>query len=260
MFPGAQAEWTEKLQLIHPHLYVKIPIYRVMDRQGQVLHSSEEPEKYVIGASSVSESDFVSMPAGVLMWRGFSIDQCVNQCFGNIEDEGRGKQMPIHYGSKSHHFVTISSPLTTQLPQVATMDMPYPHQLMSSTAVTELLVMGQVMGYRQFEWTETTRWLFTMQQKRHENSQVGHHSTSDDSSAYRSLEEVKQWGIADSPILRFRQYLHNKGWWDDERERSWREETKKMVVQSLARAEKVPKPNWREMFQDVYYDLTPELE
>ena len=25
--------------------------------------------------------------------------------------------MPIHYGSKEHHFVTISSPLATQLPQ-----------------------------------------------------------------------------------------------------------------------------------------------
>ena len=51
------------------------------------------------------------------MWRGFSVDQFINQCFGNLEDEGKGKQMPIHYGSKNHHFVTISSPLTTQLPQ-----------------------------------------------------------------------------------------------------------------------------------------------
>jgi len=51
------------------------------------------------------------------MWRGFSVDQFINQCFGNCEDEGKGRQMPIHYGSKNHHFVTISSPLTTQLPQ-----------------------------------------------------------------------------------------------------------------------------------------------
>jgi hypothetical protein len=51
------------------------------------------------------------------MWRGFSVDQFINQCFGNCEDEGKGRQMPIHYGSKNLHFVTISSPLTTQLPQ-----------------------------------------------------------------------------------------------------------------------------------------------
>ena len=25
--------------------------------------------------------------------------------------------MPVHYGSSEHNFVTISSPLTTQLPQ-----------------------------------------------------------------------------------------------------------------------------------------------
>ena len=27
--------------------------------------------------------------------------------------------MPVHYGSKAHHFQTISSPLGTQLPQAA---------------------------------------------------------------------------------------------------------------------------------------------
>lgn len=55
--------------------------------------------------------------AGVLLWRGFSIDECINQCFGNKKDAGKGKQMPIHYGSKDHYYVTVSSPLGTQLPQ-----------------------------------------------------------------------------------------------------------------------------------------------
>jgi 2-oxoisovalerate dehydrogenase E1 component alpha subunit len=30
---------------------------------------------------------------------------------------GKGKQMPIHYGSQELSFVTISSPLATQMPQ-----------------------------------------------------------------------------------------------------------------------------------------------
>lgn len=30
---------------------------------------------------------------------------------------GKGKQMPVHYGSLEHHFVAISSPLATQIPQ-----------------------------------------------------------------------------------------------------------------------------------------------
>ena len=33
---------------------------------------------------------------------------------------------------------------------------------------------------------------------------VGHHSTSDDSSAYRSMSEVKYWKDVDSPINRLR--------------------------------------------------------
>jgi len=41
----------------------------------------------------------------------------MNQCYGNCKDEGKGKQMPIHYGSKNLNFVTISSPLSTQMPQ-----------------------------------------------------------------------------------------------------------------------------------------------
>ncbi len=31
---------------------------------------------------------------------------------------------------------------------------------------------------------------------------IGHHSTSDDSSAYRSVDEVKQWDQKDHPITR----------------------------------------------------------
>merc|ERR1711990_346647 len=41
----------------------------------------------------------------------------MNQCYGNSADLGKGKQMPIHYGSNDLNFVTISSPLATQLPQ-----------------------------------------------------------------------------------------------------------------------------------------------
>ena len=52
------------------------------------------------------------------MWRGFTLDQFMDQCYANINDPASGKQMPVHYGSKDLNFVTISSPLGTQMPQV----------------------------------------------------------------------------------------------------------------------------------------------
>jgi hypothetical protein len=40
------------------------------------------------------------------------------QCFSNVDDLGKGRQMPVHYGSRALNFHTISSPLGTQIPQV----------------------------------------------------------------------------------------------------------------------------------------------
>ena len=42
---------------------------------------------------------------------------CVDLYVSHINASGKGKQMPVHYGSAEHNFVTISSPLTTQMPQ-----------------------------------------------------------------------------------------------------------------------------------------------
>ena len=61
------------------------------------------------------------------MYRGYSLDQFCDQCYGNSGDAGKGKQMPIHYGSTEHAFVTISSPLATQMPQGAASPPPSPH-------------------------------------------------------------------------------------------------------------------------------------
>ena len=47
---------------------------------------------------------------------------------------------------------------------------------------------------------------------------VGHHSTSDDSTKYRSSDEIKHWKMAKSPISRFRKWIEKNSWWDEERE------------------------------------------
>lgn len=53
---------------------------------------------------------------GVLMWRGFTVDQCIDQCFSNRLDTARGRQMPVHYGSQEFSVQFISSCLSTQMP------------------------------------------------------------------------------------------------------------------------------------------------
>lgn len=53
----------------------------------------------------------------MLLHRGFSFRDFADQCYGNELEPGKGRQMPIHYGSQKLSFHTISSPLATQLPQ-----------------------------------------------------------------------------------------------------------------------------------------------
>ncbi|XP_076915985.1 2-oxoisovalerate dehydrogenase subunit alpha 2, mitochondrial-like [Bidens hawaiensis] len=52
-----------------------------------------------------------------MLWRGFELQQFVDQFFGNKNDLGKGRQMPTHYGSNKHNVFTVSAPLATQLPQ-----------------------------------------------------------------------------------------------------------------------------------------------
>lgn len=56
---------------------------------------------------------------GTLRYRGFTTEQFMDQCFSNERDLGKGRQMPIHYGSNELNYMTISSPLGTQIPQAA---------------------------------------------------------------------------------------------------------------------------------------------
>lgn len=55
--------------------------------------------------------------AGALLHRGYSLDEFMAQCYSSVHDDCKGRQMPVHYGSKRLNFQTISSPLGTQIPQ-----------------------------------------------------------------------------------------------------------------------------------------------
>ncbi|EEF42048.1 2-oxoisovalerate dehydrogenase subunit alpha 1, mitochondrial isoform X2 [Ricinus communis] len=98
-------------------------IFYEAQRQGRISFyvTSIGEESINIASAAALTKDDVVLPQyrepGVLLWRGFTLQEFANQCFGNKADYGRGRQMPIHYGSNKHNYFTVSSPIATQLPQ-----------------------------------------------------------------------------------------------------------------------------------------------
>ncbi|KAJ1949372.1 hypothetical protein EC988_004798, partial [Linderina pennispora] len=88
---------------------------------------------------------------------------------------------------------------------------------------------------------------------------ISHHSTSDDSSAYRSKKEVEDWSKRDNPLTRMRAWLMNKGWWEKSEDVEVTKAAKAAVLKAFADAEKLKKPAVSEMYTDVYDEMIPEL-
>ncbi|XP_075268643.1 2-oxoisovalerate dehydrogenase subunit alpha, mitochondrial-like, partial [Opisthocomus hoazin] len=91
------------------------------------------------------------------------------------------------------------------------------------------------------------------------SGRIGHHSTSDDSSAYRSVDEVSYWDQQDHPISRLRLHMLGRGWWDEEQEKAWRKSSRKMVMEAFEQAERKPKPSLQLLFSDVYREMPAHL-
>lgn len=100
-------------------------VFNDAQRQGRIsfyMQQAGEEAIHMGSARALDNDDIVFAQyreAGVLLWRGFTLQQLADQCFSNEADLGKGRQMPIHYGSREHNYVTISSPLATQIPQAA---------------------------------------------------------------------------------------------------------------------------------------------
>uniref|UniRef100_A0A0N5C9G4 2-oxoisovalerate dehydrogenase subunit alpha n=1 Tax=Strongyloides papillosus TaxID=174720 RepID=A0A0N5C9G4_STREA len=140
-----KAEFTEKMAFLDSTKDKAIPIYCVTNSEEQFTDLSQDPKfskdeafkMYISmtllntmdkilhdsqrqGPAALQPEDLVYRQyreTGVLIYRGFSVQQCMDQYYGNEKDIDKRKQMPVHYGSKYINFVTISSPLTTQLLQ-----------------------------------------------------------------------------------------------------------------------------------------------
>ncbi|MGI2258264.1 thiamine pyrophosphate-dependent dehydrogenase E1 component subunit alpha [Shewanella sp. GXUN23E] len=92
-------------------------------RQGRIsfyMTCTGEEAAVVGSAAALDPQDIILAQYrehAALRYRGFSTTQFMNQMFSNELDLGKGRQMPIHYGSAELHYQTISSPLATQIPQ-----------------------------------------------------------------------------------------------------------------------------------------------
>lgn len=101
------------------------PIMYQAQRQGRLSFymMNVGEEGIAVGSASGLTSEDVIFPqyreAGVFLYRGFTLDDFMNQLFANRLDNGRGRNMPVHYGSRALNIHTISSPLATQLPHAA---------------------------------------------------------------------------------------------------------------------------------------------
>jgi 2-oxoisovalerate dehydrogenase E1 component alpha subunit len=89
---------------------------------------------------------------------------------------------------------------------------------------------------------------------------VSHHSTSDDSFAYRARVEVEDWKRRDNPITRLRKWMEAKGIWDEAKEKEARDSLRKEILKAFSEAEREKKPPIRAMFEDVYEELTEDLK
>ncbi len=111
-------------------VYKTLAFHRVLDermvasqRQGRLsfyMTALGEEAASVGGAAGLKSQDMIMSQyreQGALMFRGFSLEDFMNQMFSNEKDLGKGRQMPIHYGSNELNYMTVSSPLGTQIPQ-----------------------------------------------------------------------------------------------------------------------------------------------
>lgn len=296
-------------------------IFYEVQRQGRIsfyVPSMGEEAINVASAAALQMNDLVFpqyREPGVLLWRGFTLQEFANQCFGNKNDNGKGRQMPAHYGSKRHNYFTIASTIATQIlhavgaayslkmDQINACTITYFgdggtstgdfHGAMNFAAVLEapviffcrnngwaistpvreqfrsdgIVTKGQAYGIRSirvdgndalaiYSAVHAARQMAIREQRpiliEALTYRAGHHTTSDDSTKYRSAEEIEQWKMEKNPVTRFRKWLEREGWWSGESEEELRSSLRKQALHAVQVAENEKKPQIKEIFTDVY--------
>lgn len=322
-------------------LYSNMVMLSIMDlimfeaqRQGRLsfyMVSAGEEGITVGSASALDPSDVVFAQyreTGVFLQRGFTLDQFMSQLFANCKDSGKGRNMPVHYGSRSLNIHTISSTLATQIPHSAGAAYALKLQNLQRPDLSPRIACcyfgegaaseGDFHGALNIAATRACPVIFlcrnngfaistpTADQYRGDGIasrgagygiptirvdgndifavrkavkearrialedggkpilieamayRVGHHSTSDDSYAYRQRVEVEDWKRRDNPLTRLRKWLEGRGLWDENKEKELRGKARKDILVAFDKAEKEKKPALKNAFTDVWEKLTEE--
>jgi 2-oxoisovalerate dehydrogenase E1 component alpha subunit len=131
-------------QVLHPERVPEVPaadlrrVYQTMllvrlldermlrlQRQGRIgfyLAATGEEAATVAPACALRPSDWIYSSyreVGSALFRGYPLRSFLCQLFGNAEDPVKGRQMPVHHSIRPLNFVSVSSPVGTQIPQAA---------------------------------------------------------------------------------------------------------------------------------------------
>jgi pyruvate dehydrogenase E1 component alpha subunit/2-oxoisovalerate dehydrogenase E1 component alpha subunit len=94
-----------------------------LQRQGRIgfYGTCKGQEAATVGSGAALEREDWAFPAlregAVLLMRGFPLERYVAQLMGCALDPTHGRQMPCHFSSAEHHYVSLSSVIATQIPQ-----------------------------------------------------------------------------------------------------------------------------------------------
>lgn len=112
------------IRLYRDMLRIRVTDARMMalQRQGRISFYGEAlgQEAAIVGSAHASKPQDWIVPAlreaGVGLSRGMTLSSYIAQIFGNAHDVTKGRQMPCHPSDRAHHYVVMSSVVSTQIP------------------------------------------------------------------------------------------------------------------------------------------------
>ncbi|KAK7414611.1 hypothetical protein QQX98_006548 [Neonectria punicea] len=315
----------EVIRLYKDMVFISIMDLIMFDAQRQGRLSfymvSAGEEAVSVGSSSVLDREDVMFcqyrEQGVFKERGWTVKNFMAQLFANKNDPGRGRSMPVHYGSKELNIASgaayalkmqrlqdpnvkprvvaayfgegaasegdfhaaLNIAATRSCPVVFicrnngyAISTPTLDQYRGDGIASRGLGYGidtiRVDGNDIWAVREATKKARAMALQdggkpvliEAMTYRVSHHSTSDDSFAYRARVEVEDWKRRDNPITRLRKWMEAKGIWDEAKEKAARDSLRKEILKGFNEAEREKKPPIRAMFEDVYEELTDDLK